>query len=317
MDDNIPDDVHDVDISDNSSPECDDELLASDEQADESVFYVKNALLNSIADVFCTESKMRLSAFLRKKIHIKFNSITSCHFDEIDHDYTKLLMLNFHIMPDDKYGLITFDFVFLHSVINLLYGGGVNDDNSIVRGMGKSGFTIASKITSIFLEVYQKALIDHLKNDIQLSNISAQLHSAFKQEDNKKSYNFSFDVIFDSLICNLNLVIPETLFTAANHKATESDDDRSRNHSNDVFDNDEAIFDSKAKKELIDTAIHVAVNLEKVSMKLKDVVNLKPGDIIPVSSPDLVYISLNNKPIFKASAGQTNQRRAVKIIDKL
>lgn len=279
--------------------------------------YIENSAVANIIELFSKESQIRLSAFLRKKIIVKFDTIGSCLFQEIDHDYTKLLMLNFHISPHDKHGLITFDFVFLHSVINLLYGGVVNCNETIMRGLGKSGFKIAGKVSEIFLAVLQEAMIEHLKIQLKISDVSTQLSSVFKQGHTEQCYNISFLVIIDSLVCNLNLIIPEHIFSS---RVVEADTESSLPV--DEIDNQDcvsssSIFDEKARKELIESNVVVSVNLAKITLKLKNVVNLKPGDVIPVGDPTQVYVALNNKNLFKASAGQSNLRRAIKIVEKL
>lgn len=314
MDDEIVSDDNMASNPDNTGEEQDNSAVFVEEK--QSSTFIENPAVSNIIELFSKESQIRLSAFLRKKIIVKFDTIGSCLFQDIDHDYTKLLMLNFHILPHDKHGLITFDFVFLHTVINLLYGGVVNCNEPVMRGLGKSGFKIANKISEIFLSVLQEAMIEHLKIHLKISDVSTQLSSVFKQGNTEQCYNISLLVIIDSLVCNLNLVIPEHILSnrllevdAVSPVQPDIADQDSDSHL--------SIFDEKAKKELIDSNVIVSVNLAKITLKLKDVVNLKAGDVIPIGDPTLVYVSLNNKNLFKASAGQSNLRRAVKIVEKL
>lgn len=320
MDDEIISDDDLVPDLDNQDEEGGDSTVFVEEHVRDST-YIENVAVSNIIELFSKESQLRLSAFLRKKIFVKFDTIGSCLFQDIDHDYTKLLMLNFHVFPHEKHGLITFDFVFLHSVINLLYGGVVNSNETIMRGLGKSGFKIAGKVSEIFLAVLQEAMIEHLKIHLKISDVSTQLSSVFKQGNSEKCYNISFLVIIDSLVCNLNLVIPENMFS---NRVLEADSGlkSESEFSEETIDSHEmvspsSIFDEKTKKELIDSNVMVSVNLAKITLKLKDVVNLKAGDVIPIGDPTVVYVALNNKNLFKASAGQSNLRRAVKIVDKL
>jgi flagellar motor switch protein FliM len=278
---------------------------------------VENNPVANIFKLFASESQIRLSSFLRKKIIIKFKSINYCLFDEIDHDYTTSLMLNFQMSPHNKHGLITFDFIFLHSVINLLYGGATTSNETIMRQPGKSGLKIAVKVAEIFLDVLQESMIEHLKINLKILKLSSQLGSFFMKGNSEKCFNVSFSVLFDPIVCNLTLVIPEELI--------ESELLRENLHQSAIIEGKKEqdmvssppVFDDKARKELIDSHITISANLANVTLKLRDVVNMKPGDIIPIDDPTLVYITLNKKNIFKASAGQSNQRRAVKILDKI
>lgn len=280
-------------------------------------FYFENDTIESVVSFLTSEGQLRLSSFLRKKVLIKFNSITSCLFDDIEHDHTRLLMLNFCISPYEKYGLIFFDFIFLHSVINLLYGGVVSNNEPIMRGLGKSGIKIAKKVSEIFLGVLQESMMEYLKTDLRFSEASSHLSAVFKQEKYEKCYNISLCAWFDSVVCNVNFVIPERIFSNSDaEEVVDGNSSAPSANSKDVV-AQSSIFDEKARNELIDSSVSVSVSLPQIALKLKDVVNLKAGDIIPISDPATVFVTLNNKKLYKASAGQSNLRRAVKITEKL
>ena len=57
--------------------------------------------------------------------------------------------------------------------------------------------------------------------------------------------------------------------------------------------------------------------LVNTTLTLQDVVNLKSGDIIPVSIEDEVSVFAEGIPVFKASHGLHNGHHAIKIADKM
>ncbi|MDP1603562.1 MAG: FliM/FliN family flagellar motor switch protein [Legionella sp.] len=283
----------------------------------EPMSFVENPVLVSIIDQFITTSQMKLSSFLRKKLLIKCEAINSCHFHEVTHDYTKLHMLNFYITPHEKYALIAFDFTFLHLVINLLYGGGVNEEETVMTSLGKSGVKIAEKMASLFLEVLQEYMIEELKLTLKFSSISPQLSPVFKQSKTKKCYNISLKILIDSVVTHMNLIIPEMVFSPL-----EREPEHDTMAGKDKLNTQEMIaspliFDDKMKEELIDSAVMVTFNLPPLTLKLKEVIHLKSGDIIPIDDPKNVMVVVNNKAIFTATAGQAEQRRVVKILNKV
>lgn len=293
------------------SSSFDDEVTQESEKAN---VVIENDALSEIVQLFRVESQIRLSSFLRKKIKIDFNAINSCLFEEIEHDYTKLLLLNFEIAPRDARGLIALDFILLDAAINLLYGGTVTA-NKMMRGLGKSGMKIASKIAEIILGVLQESVLQSLKINLKLSQISSQLTSVFQQEKGIQSYNISFRVTVDSNVCHINLIMPASVFENPEQEA--SSELAMQSLMKQESSNQRSIFDERGRHELIESSITVSVNLPPISLKLRDVVNLKAGDIIPINDPLLVYIVHNKKKIFRGSSGQSNQHKAVKIIDKM
>lgn len=314
-DENIP--------SEDVSPETGAEIVTDESNAlvrepdDSALFYFENDTIENVVSMLGTESQARLSSFLRKKVPIKFNSINTCLFDDIEHDYNRLLMLNFRILPFEKYGLITFDFIFLHSVINLLYGGTIGNNESIMRGLGKSGLKIAGKVSEIFLGVLAEAMSEYLKTPISMSEASNHLGAVFKQEKYDKCYNVSFCVYFDALSCNVNFLIPERLFRNSDVEEAEDASALPEPSLPEAAPVDAPIFDDRARNDLIDSNVTVSIALPPITLKLGDVVNLKSGDIIPIGDPTRVLVRLNDKTLYKGSAGQSNQRRAVKITEKL
>jgi flagellar motor switch protein FliM len=290
-------------------------LVSETEQG--SSFFFENDVVNNIIASFTTESQLRLSSFLRKKVTLKFNSVTSCLFDEIEHDYSRLLMLNFRILPYDKYGLISFDFIFLHSVINLLYGGIITNNEPIMRSLGKSGIKIAQKVSEIVLTVFQESMVEYLRTNVKIAETSTHLSAVFKQEKYEKCYNISFCAYFDSLSCNINLIIPEKIFANSDVEVVGDTDEYLPDGEGRRSIIEHSLFDEKTRKDLIDSNVSVSIILPHIALKLRDVVNLKAGDIIPIGEPTSVFVTLNEKKLYKASAGQSNSHRAVKITEKL
>jgi|GEM_PF-3421460 len=311
-DENLPPDEEAVLESGETGSESD--ALVTDAQASDS-FCFDNDAIESVVSILTSEGQARLSSFLRKKVFIKLNSIRTCLFDEIEHDHSRLLMLNYRISPYEKYGLITFDFIFLHSVINLLYGGVVSNNEPIMRGLGKSGIKIAKKVSELFLGVLQESMTEYLKTKVSISDPVSHLSAVFKQEKYDKCYSISLCAWFDSVVCNFNVLLPERIFSDSDGDIVNDSNEPAGAGNELALQN--SIFDEKARNELIDSTVSVSVSLPGIALKLRDVVNLKSGDIIPIGDPVSVLVTLNNKPLYKASAGQSNLRRAVKITDKL
>ncbi len=72
------------------------------------------------------------------------------------------------------------------------------------------------------------------------------------------------------------------------------------------------ILDEKVKN----TWIPISVNIGSAKVKIKDIINLKPGDIIKLETnkKDDVLVLAENKPLFYAKIGVKGKKKAVKIV---
>lgn len=63
--------------------------------------------------------------------------------------------------------------------------------------------------------------------------------------------------------------------------------------------------------------IELSCVLTEAEMNLREVVDMKPGDVIPVEIPDLVTISTEGVPVFRGKYGVSRGNMAVKIMEQV
>lgn len=61
--------------------------------------------------------------------------------------------------------------------------------------------------------------------------------------------------------------------------------------------------------------VKLRVNVLNKKVTLRDVMNFKPGDVIPVEMPELVTVRANEVPTFKGKLGVSNGRYAVEMVE--
>ena len=77
------------------------------------------------------------------------------------------------------------------------------------------------------------------------------------------------------------------------------------------------IVDEEIKKDIISSSVTLIATLDDIKLKIKQIMELKSGDLIPISDPTVVFLTHNNKKIFKGTAGQANTKRVVKIEENI
>ncbi len=71
------------------------------------------------------------------------------------------------------------------------------------------------------------------------------------------------------------------------------------------------------RKDLLDARVPVNVTVLEDRISLRQVAKMKPGDIIPIEFPELVTVTANKVPMFKAKLGQSNGALAAKIVNRI
>ncbi len=67
------------------------------------------------------------------------------------------------------------------------------------------------------------------------------------------------------------------------------------------------------RKDLLEARVPVNVTVLEDKISLRDVAKMKAGDIVPIDFPELVTVTANRVPMFKARLGQSNGALAAKI----
>ncbi len=84
----------------------------------------------------------------------------------------------------------------------------------------------------------------------------------------------------------------------------------------DVDDVDERWMNT-IKKDLLEANVPLNATVLENKISLREVSNLKAGDVIPIELPDYVTATASKVPMFRAKLGQRNGSLALKIVDKI
>jgi flagellar motor switch protein FliM len=70
------------------------------------------------------------------------------------------------------------------------------------------------------------------------------------------------------------------------------------------------------RKEVLDVEVDLHSTLVEKKLSLHEVLQLKPGDVIPVELPDEVLLMIDDVPVFRGKVGVSNANYALKIQNK-
>ena len=82
----------------------------------------------------------------------------------------------------------------------------------------------------------------------------------------------------------------------------------------DIADKDERWIIS-LREEIKEAEVAISCNLTEVEMPLHEVLQLKEGDILPITMPDMVTVRAEDIPVLRGKVGESRGSKAVKIIE--
>ena len=63
--------------------------------------------------------------------------------------------------------------------------------------------------------------------------------------------------------------------------------------------------------------VDLSCNLTEVELSLQEVLNLKEGDILPITMPEMVTLRAEDIPVLRGKVGESKGSKAVKIIESI
>lgn len=68
------------------------------------------------------------------------------------------------------------------------------------------------------------------------------------------------------------------------------------------------------REDVMDVCVDLECDIAKRDISLREIMDLRDGDIIPINMPEFQIVTANSVPMFKASLGQSNNNLALKIL---
>lgn len=278
---------------------------AADGDANASV--INTHALNVIFDTFCTELENKFTVLIRKKVTVKPNPFTVAKVSEcLKQASERDVYSAFKIHPSESYSIISIDYPFLDQSINLLYGGKMQETIGEENWCGKIGIITGEKISRVILgcladasKEYGKVEYEHYKTNRIISNVNNM------QEDDEV-YHATFTLVFEDFEAKFTIFVNKVFFESLIPASTAKNLHQERD-----------FWRTAIKAEMMDSYVSVSMNLNDVNIKVKEFMDLKEGDVIPISNPTLVYICLNQLKLYRAVAGQSNGNMVVKIVSQI
>lgn len=270
---------------------------------------LQSKTFTNIIDLTWSECEKILSAFIRKKTNVKFKSsdsgkLSSCLVELNE----KQVYSVFQVAGYHDYVIVVNPLPFLHQSINALFGGALNPKEAIMESPGKIGLLVAEKLGTLVLEGFSSACKEYGKLSFERVKTVTLTSLISKFSMDEDVYRLTYIVSLGEIESEFTIIIQAKFLDKFLPKETlEESDETGIEHD---------IWRDAIKSQVIDSDITIIASLPSIRLSAKELLDLKEGDLIPISDPTSVKITLNDVQLFLGQAAQANEKRIVKILDE-
>ncbi len=256
---------------------------------------------------------MRISLFnmMRRSAEISVNGIQMIKFSEYIHSLFVPTSLNMvKIKPLRGTALFTFEAKLVFILVDNFFGG---DGRFHTKIEGREFTPTERRIIQILLDQIfidlKEAWTPVLKVDFEYMDSEVNPAMATIVSPSEVVCVCSFNIELDGGGGAFHMTIPYSMLEPIREKldaGIQSDSDEVDERWTDTL-----------KYEVMSANVELATNLTDVEVSLKDVMDFKEGDIIPIEMPEELVVNAGGMPCFRAKYGESNGNMAVKIIEEI
>lgn len=265
--------------------------------------------LRNLIELVWSECEKLFTSFLRKKVVVHATDAHLTRFaDALKIHTERHVYTTFRLMPGGHFALVIVNMPLLHQAINYIFGGQVNDQDTVIQSPGKVGVIISERICQLAMEAFALAGKEYgaVTFEVIKTVTLPNLITKFSPED--RVYTVELSVFFGDLETSLTLIFMANFLSEFIPANVEDLALQAEKHSS---------WRSAIETQVVDSYVTVNASLPDVTIKAMDLLNLKVGDLIPITDPTSVFVCLNNTKLFSGSAGQANSTRVVKILNEM
>ncbi|MGX5173499.1 flagellar motor switch protein FliM [Aliikangiella sp. IMCC44653] len=267
--------------------------------------------LEMVNERFARHMRISLFNMMRRSAEISVNGIQMIKFSEYIHSLFVPTSLNMvKIKPLRGTALFTLEAKLVFILVDNFFGG---DGRFHAKIEGREFTPTERRIIQLLL---QQAFVDLreawspvMKVDFEYMDSEVNPALATIVSPSEVVCVCSFNIELDGGGGNFHVTIPYSMLEPIRDKldaGIQSDRD-------DVDDR----WTDTLREEILTAEVELSSTLVETEVSLRDVMDFKEGDIIPIELPDQVTLNAGNMPCFRASFGTSNGYMAVKIKEQI
>jgi len=267
--------------------------------------------LEMVNERFARHMRISLFNMMRRSAEISVNGIQMIKFSEYIHSLFVPTSLNMvKIKPLRGTALFTFEAKLVFILVDNFFGG---DGRFHTKIEGREFTPTERRIIQLLLEQIfidlKEAWTPVLKVDFEYMDSEVNPAMATIVSPSEVVCVCSFNIELDGGGGAFHVTIPYAMLEPIREKldaGIQSDTDEVDERWTDTL-----------KYEIMSANVELSTNLTDVEVSLKDVMDFKEGDIVPIDMPEELVINAGGMPCFRAKYGESNGNMAVKITEEI
>ncbi|MDX1453289.1 MAG: flagellar motor switch protein FliM [Oleiphilaceae bacterium] len=304
--------LHGVDDGDiDTEDESDEEGVRSyDLASQDRIVRGRMPTLEMINERFARYTRISLFNLLRRNADVSTGGVQIMKFGEYIHTLYVPTSLNIVKMrPLRGSGLFIFDAKLVFKLVDNFFGG----DGRHAKIEGREFTPTENRVVQMVLEQIfidmKEAWNAVFKVDFEYINSEVNPSMANIVSPSEVVVICTFHIELDGGGGDLHLALPYSTIEPIRELLDAG-------VQSDVDDVDERWMNT-IKKDLLEAEVPINATVLENRISLREVSNLKPGDIIPIELPELVTMTANKVPMFKARLGEKNGSLALKMVERI
>jgi len=304
--------LHGVDDGDiDTEDDIDDEGIRSyDLASQDRIVRGRMPTLEMINERFARYTRISLFNLLRRNADVSTGGVQIMKFGEYIHTLYVPTSLNIVKMrPLRGSGLFIFDAKLVFKLVDNFFGG----DGRHAKIEGREFTPTENRVVQMVLEQIfidmKEAWNAVFKVDFEYINSEVNPSMANIVSPSEVIVISTFHIELDGGGGDLHMAIPYSTIEPIREVLDAG-------VQSDVDDVDERWMNT-IKKDLLDAYVPINATVLENKISLREVSNLKAGDVIPIELPECVTATANKVPMFSAKLGQRNGSLALKIVDRI
>ncbi|EHR42282.1 flagellar motor switch protein FliM [Alishewanella jeotgali] len=267
--------------------------------------------LEMVNERFARHMRISLFNMMRRTAEVSINGVQMIKFGEYVHTLfvpTSLNMVRFR--PLKGTGLITMEARLVFILVDNFFGGDGRYHAKIEgREFTPTERRIIQMLLKLIFEDYKEAWAPVM--DVSFEYLDSEVNPAMANivSPTEVVVISSFHIELDGGGGDFHIALPYSMLEPIRElldAGVQSDKE------------DTDLRWSKAlRDEIMDVKVDLSTRMLDVDLTLREIMNLKAGDIIPVDIPEHVTVLVEELPTFRAKVGRSRDNVALKIIEKI
>ena len=267
--------------------------------------------LEIVNERFARHMRVSLFNMMRRAAEVSINGIQMIKFGEYIHTLfvpTSLNMVRFR--PLKGTGLITMEARLVFILVDNFFGGDGRYHAKIEgREFTPTERRIVQMLLKLIFEDYKEAWAPVM--DVSFEYLDSEVNPAMANivSPTEVVVISSFHIELDGGGGDFHISLPYSMLEPIRElldAGVQSDKE------------DTDLRWSKAlRDEMMDVKVALSTHMMDVTLSLKNVMELKPGYVIPIEMPDHITVLIEGLPTFRAKLGRSRENVALKIIEKI